>query len=88
MVAKDTSCGSETYRPYLDIERIINIQSTCSINRGHEPASFTMAALKLHTLPSITGTVVLLNLNIFPVDNEQLLDINFAVFLNTGTRPR
>jgi len=36
MVAKDTSCGSETYRPYLDIERIINVQSACSVTRGHD----------------------------------------------------
>jgi hypothetical protein len=37
MVAKDTSYGSETHRPYLDIERIINVQSACSVNRGHDP---------------------------------------------------
>ena len=37
MVAKDTSYGSETYRPYLDIEKIINIQSAGSVNRGHDP---------------------------------------------------
>jgi hypothetical protein len=36
MVAKDTSYGSETHRPYLDIERIINVQSACSVNRGHD----------------------------------------------------
>jgi len=36
MVAKDTSYGSETYRPYLDIEKIIDIQSACSVNRGHD----------------------------------------------------
>jgi len=36
MVAKDTRYGSETYRPYLDIERIINVQSACSVNRGHD----------------------------------------------------
>jgi hypothetical protein len=36
MVAKDTSYGSETYKPYLDIERIINIQSSDSVNRGHD----------------------------------------------------
>jgi len=36
MVAKDASCGSETYRPYLDIERIINVQSAGSVNRGHD----------------------------------------------------
>ncbi|MCD4843247.1 MAG: hypothetical protein K8R25_02045, partial [Methanosarcinales archaeon] len=36
-VAKDTSYGSETYKPYLDIKRIINIQSAGSINRGHDP---------------------------------------------------
>jgi len=36
MVEKDTSYGSETYRPYLDIERIINVQSACSVNRGHD----------------------------------------------------
>jgi hypothetical protein len=36
MVAKDTSYGSETYRPYLDIERIINVQSAGSVNRGHD----------------------------------------------------
>jgi hypothetical protein len=36
MVEKDTGCGSETYRPYLDIERIINVQSACSVNRGHD----------------------------------------------------
>ena len=39
MVAKDTSCGSETYRPYLDIERIINIQSANSITEWHYPVS-------------------------------------------------
>jgi len=39
MVAKDTSYGSETYRPYLDIEKIIDIQSACSVNRGHDPKS-------------------------------------------------
>ena len=37
MVAKNTSYGSETYRPYLDIERIINVQSACSVTRGHDP---------------------------------------------------
>jgi len=37
MVAKDTRYGSETYRPYLDIERIINVQNACSVNRGHDP---------------------------------------------------
>jgi len=36
MVAKDTSYGSETYKPYLDIERIINVQSAGSVNRGHD----------------------------------------------------
>jgi hypothetical protein len=36
MVAKDTSYGSETYRPYLDIERIINVPSAGSVNRGHD----------------------------------------------------
>jgi len=36
MVAKDTRYGSETYRPYLDIERIINVQSACSVNWGHD----------------------------------------------------
>ena len=40
MVAKDTSYGSETYRPYLDIERINNVQSTGSVNRGHNPILF------------------------------------------------
>jgi len=33
MVAKDTSYGSDTYRPYLDIEIIINFQSAGSITR-------------------------------------------------------
>ena len=37
MVAKDTSYGSETYKSYLDIERVINIQSTCSVTQGHDP---------------------------------------------------
>ena len=36
MVAKDTSYGSETYKPYLDIERIINVPSAGSVNRGHD----------------------------------------------------
>ncbi len=36
MVAKDTRYGSETYRPYLDIERIIDVQSAGSVNRGHD----------------------------------------------------
>ena len=40
MVAKDTSYGSETYRPYLDIERIINVQSAGSVNRGHDPIPY------------------------------------------------
>jgi hypothetical protein len=40
MVAKDASCGSETYRPYLDIERIINVQSAGSVSRGHDPFIF------------------------------------------------
>ncbi len=42
MVAKDTSYGSETHRPYLDIERIINVQSACSVNRGHDPIMYGM----------------------------------------------
>ena len=37
MVAEDTIYGSETYRPYLDIERIINVQSVCSVIREHNP---------------------------------------------------
>jgi hypothetical protein len=36
LVQKDTSYGSETYKPYLDIERIINVQSAGSVNRGHD----------------------------------------------------
>ena len=36
MVAKNTSYGSETYKPYLDIGRIINVQSADSVNRGHD----------------------------------------------------
>ena len=39
MVAKDTRYGSETYRPYFNIERIINVQSACSVNRGHDQLS-------------------------------------------------
>ena len=39
MVAKDTSYGSETYRPYLDIKRIINVQSAGSVTQGHYPKS-------------------------------------------------
>jgi hypothetical protein len=55
MVAKDTSYGSETYRPYLDIERIINVQSAGSINRGHDP----------FLLNSILFNSILLNSNLF-----------------------
>ena len=50
MVAKDTSYGSETYRPYLDIERIINVLSAGSVNRGHDPE------FHYYDLPSI-GTI-------------------------------
>jgi len=42
MVEKDTSYGSETYRPYLDIEKIIDIQSACSVNQGHDQYSMDM----------------------------------------------
>jgi len=48
MVAKDTSYGSETYRPYLDIEKIIDIQSACSVNRGHDLTSFTSTNAELN----------------------------------------
>jgi len=46
MVAKDTNYGSETYKPYLDIERIINVPSAGSVNRGHDPLS----VLRLYSL--------------------------------------
>ena len=35
MVAKGTSYGLETYKPYLDIEKIINVLSAGSVTWGH-----------------------------------------------------
>ena len=56
MVAKDASCGSETYRPYLDIERIINVQSADSITRGHDRI-FKLAVLRLLSVAAIQFSV-------------------------------
>jgi thiol-disulfide isomerase/thioredoxin len=47
MVAKDTSYGSETYNPYLDIERRINVQSACSVTRKLDPNNLKSI---IHTL--------------------------------------
>jgi hypothetical protein len=53
MVAKDTSYGSETYKPYLDIERIINVQSAGSVNRGPDQGSLVEKIQVLTLLKAI-----------------------------------
>jgi hypothetical protein len=53
MVQKDTSYGSEIYKPYLNIERIINVQSASSVNRGHDQGSLVEKIQVLTLLKAI-----------------------------------
>jgi len=57
MVTKDTSYGSETYRPYLDIEKIIDIQSAGSVNREHDP-NYQHSFLVLNSNIQLVGILI------------------------------
>jgi hypothetical protein len=53
MVQKNTSYGSEIYKPYLNIERIINVPSAGSVNQGHDQGSLVEKIQVLTLLKAI-----------------------------------